>query len=1133
LGEAGVLYEERRLALARADRERWRHLRARLTLVAGLKHPAVRRFREIDLDAETPRLVVEAPGRTLLDCIAHGGLPLEEALGMVRTLASALTEAHRLGLAHGCICPGHVALVTGEPVIDLAGTDTGDHLELEPYAGACRAADAWVTPASDVYALAALLSVLVSGKLPREGVGPVGGERGSWLLHLTAEMLERAAEKRPSIELVCNRLAGPVTSSRATTGRLPGDPTLTADGVAATQVMGASEVSVGAEVGRYRLEQLLGEGGMGRVYRAVDTASGEVVALKLMHSWVRDQAARERFSREARLLAEIDSPNVARLFEAGSAGDMHFLAMEYVEGPSLGIAIKERGSLPEAEALAIAADVARGLADIHSVGIVHRDVKPSNVILVAGEGDAPPRAKLCDLGIARRIDMRDTAQITRAGAFVGTPQYMAPEQCMGQEVDGRADVYSLGATLYAALTGRPPFNATDLAVIIGQQLNDMPADVRELAPDVSDELGELVMRALAKAPEHRFYDALDLLEAVEMLRRGEASRNIGTHPRLPHQSGDRVVSYVLELELDSSPEELWPYVSNTDRLNRSIGLGAVAVERRLRDGEPETLGRAQTFGFGLVWREHPFEWVSPQRFGVVRVFKKGPLYWYRSTVEMTATGSGTALRHTIEAAPRGMFGRLAAAFEIGVRTRRALARVYRRIDRLARESAASGATCIVEDPFEASPRLSGPGLVRLQQVAARMVAQGCQQRVVDTLVDYLSRAPAPELARIRPRTFARRFELAPADVLRTFLHGAREGALTLRWDILCPSCRSASAMADALSQIREHGHCDVCNIDFELNFASSIELVFQVHAQIRRADGGLYCIGGPAHRPHVLAQVSLAPGERFAADMRLPPGRYRVLTRDAEAEWSFRVSRDAPLPRLEISLQRGISPDRPRSVAAGRQQLVLCNDMDRPALVRVERDSGDSEALTAAQAVCTPEFRNLFPGELLSPGVLVGVSRIAVLVVELHDQALLRDAQAEEWPLYRALAALREETEKAVELEGGCVVKLHGDGVMAVFSEPVAAVRAGMALVASSDALSARMAVHHGPSMVTTINQRLDYFGKLVYRLHELCAGAGPGELALSEAIVADPGVAELLRAPAPGVEMSRRSAGQMMLRRA
>src|SRR5262249_53574674 len=153
---------------------------------------------------------------------------------------------------------------------------------------------------------------------------------------------------------------------------------------------------------------------------------------------------------------------------------------------------------------------------------------------------------------------------------------------------------------------------------------------------------------------------------------------------------------------------------------------------------------------------------------------------------------------------------------------------------------------------------------------------------------------------------------------------------------------------------------DVCNIDFALNFAQSIELVFQAHPQIRRADGGLYCIGGPAHRPHVLAQVWLQPGERFATDLRLPPGRYRVPSPEAEAEGSFRVSRDAPLPRLEISLQRGIAPDRARSVAAERQQLVLANDLDCRALVRVERDSGENEALTAAEAACSPEFRNLF-----------------------------------------------------------------------------------------------------------------------------------------------------------------------------
>jgi serine/threonine protein kinase len=252
--------------------------------------------------------------------------------------------------------------------------------------------------------------------------------------------------------------------------------------------MGAESVAGG----RYRLERPLGHGGMASVFAARDTGLDRAVAVKLLaENLADDKELRKRFLREARLAARLSHPNVVSVFDAGEYDGRPYIVMELVEGETLA----ERGRVPLEEARALALQAARGLAHAHDAGLIHRDIKPGN-LLVRVDGTL----KIADFGIARAAE---TTALTKAGTVLGTAAYLAPEQALGEEVTPAADVYSLGAVLYELLTGRPPFEFDSLADLAEQQRAMAITPVRELAPQVPRDLEDLVMRCLARNPAYR------------------------------------------------------------------------------------------------------------------------------------------------------------------------------------------------------------------------------------------------------------------------------------------------------------------------------------------------------------------------------------------------------------------------------------------------------------------------------------------------------------------------------------------------------------------------------------------------------------------------------------------------------
>jgi Protein kinase domain len=257
----------------------------------------------------------------------------------------------------------------------------------------------------------------------------------------------------------------------------------------------------GETFGRYAIESMLGRGGMGTVFLASDERLARKVALKVIApELAADESFRARFLRESQLAASLDHPHVIPIYDAGEVDGVLYLAMRYVRGPSLQALIRAHGALPTASVQRVAEEIGGALDAAHEAGLVHRDVKPANILL-AEPGD---HAYLCDFGLARRTTSKS---VTRAGSFLGTVDYSAPEQIQGRPVDGRADVYSLGCLLFHCLAGQAPFaRETELAVLHAH-LHDPPPALSEVRPDLPRALDGVLARAMAKEPSDRYASA--------------------------------------------------------------------------------------------------------------------------------------------------------------------------------------------------------------------------------------------------------------------------------------------------------------------------------------------------------------------------------------------------------------------------------------------------------------------------------------------------------------------------------------------------------------------------------------------------------------------------------------------------
>jgi class 3 adenylate cyclase len=528
-------------------------------------------------------------------------------------------------------------------------------------------------------------------------------------------------------------------------------------------------------------------------------------------------------------------------------------------------------------------------------------------------------------------------------------------------------------------------------------------------------------------------------------------------------------------ELAAPSAALWPLVADTDRFNRDTGVPPVEVlgteanaRRRLR---------LRRFGMPIEWEEEPFEWLRPQRFGVVRRFTRGPIVELRVQARLEERpDGGTNLEYEVRVRPRNLLGALAAVVQIGLLSRLRFARAFRAYDRLATRS----------EPLRAEPdgavRLAPGGRERLRLGAEKLRGQGLDPPLIESLVRLLERGDEQTLTRLRPYELADAWRAGRRELLELLLHATRAGLTELRWELLCPSCRGAASTVASLRELAPGVHCETCGIDVSTDLDRSVEVTFAASPSVRPLDRREFCVGGPQLSPHIIAQQLLRPGERRDLTVQLQAGTYQV-----------RALGEAGGDVFE---------------ATGETVVTLANESEGERLLRLERAEWREGAATAAEVTSLQAFRDLFSTEVLRPGEPVSVGTLTVLFTDLRDSTRYY-REVGDAPAFGSVMQHLDVLREAVAAEDGAVVKAMGDAIMAVFTRPAAALRAGLAAqrAVAGRPLSLKVGIHTGPCIAITQNGVLDYFGStvnLAARLVSLSTGA---DIVVSGDVLADPEV--------------------------
>jgi class 3 adenylate cyclase len=572
-----------------------------------------------------------------------------------------------------------------------------------------------------------------------------------------------------------------------------------------------------------------------------------------------------------------------------------------------------------------------------------------------------------------------------------------------------------------------------------------------------------------------------------------------------------------EWDLSASPEALWPLVSDSDRFNRDTG-----IPQLVQKGEgPDRVIAFRKFGYTVRWREEPFEWSRPGRFGVARHYLSGPLREMKVSVQLVALPSGgTRLRyHTdLEARHPLLLPILSLGFRLAIK--RKFTAVFRAYDRAA--LAASGADAVPSSALAravpAPERTFAPsGRARLAARFQDLLQAGADPVLAARIRLLLEDGDDSELIRIRPYMMADAWRTGRRQTLEACLLAARTGLLDFRWDLLCPSCRGAKFTASHLKDIKGPIHCEACHIDFRAAFDRSVEVTFAANRSIRAPEAGEYCVGSPQRTPHVHLRQTLEPGKAMTVDLSLQPGRYRLRSPSLEGAWHITASEDGEAHAHAEPRAAGW----PEGEAAWsiRPRLSLANPTGRRVAFILERNAWADDAATAAEVTALQSFRDLFADEALRPGEEISVGSLAFLFTDLRGSTRLY-REAGDAKAFGLVMEHFDILKSVIAEEGGAVVKTIGDAVMAVFPRPQSAVRAALEshrrLRESQPLLILKTGVHCGSCIAVNQNDRLDYFGSTLNLSARLLGFSEGGDLVVTRDAGRDPETAAWLKAHGP-----------------
>ena len=552
---------------------------------------------------------------------------------------------------------------------------------------------------------------------------------------------------------------------------------------------------------------------------------------------------------------------------------------------------------------------------------------------------------------------------------------------------------------------------------------------------------------------------------------------------------------------DLPPDELWPVLADTNRFNEAMGLPPYVLEETPQpNGTVLRRGKGKAAGFALEWEEKPYEWIEGRHFRQAREFTRGPFRRFGPVFDLEPDGTGgSRVSYGLEYEPLTLTGRL-----FGARlARQAGGVVEKRI--LEAVSFAKGERATWFDlPLPDLPEGARERATALaNEVDRSPYGNGLGHRLADLVLTGM----ATDLQHLKPKRLARDLGVPSRAAIEACLAATRAGLLTMKWDLLCTNCRGAKFTTTALSELPRGAHCPSCNIDYDRDFEKNVELCFAPAPAVRPLGVGGFCLSGPMATPHVLVQVLLAPGEKRSVSLDLPAGSYRLRTLHPGAVVDVEHGGGAfPGLRIAATGVEAMPPGPARTIS-----FVNATDFELAALI--EDRTWTRDALTAPEVISLQAFRDLFAEATLRPGDEAGVSQVALLFSDLQGSTALyeRVGDAAAFNMVRGHFALLA---SIVREHDGAVVKTIGDAVMASFCDPAHAVKAALAMQAGIAAhdLVLKLGVHAGPSVVVTLNNRLDYFGSTVNMTARLQGQSEGGDIVLSRSVADDPAVQPLLK---------------------
>lgn len=535
---------------------------------------------------------------------------------------------------------------------------------------------------------------------------------------------------------------------------------------------------------------------------------------------------------------------------------------------------------------------------------------------------------------------------------------------------------------------------------------------------------------------------------------------------------------------------VWQILSHTDRLNRHIGLSPVQYDELNSDSSGFfRSAHSRVAGIALRWREYPFQWESEWRHSVVRIYDQGPIDRFEGGLELEDTDSGaTKLTLFSNISGRGPAGRALVPF---------IARQFmqKTLD-FCEKKFVPGASFLPRGPAPARGAVDENLLFRL---ISELKERPIRNDYADALALYLRTAGDDEAASLRPFEWARGVGLDEHEALRTCLHGVKVGIFNMRWAMMCPNCRVSKAESNSLGTLENQVHCDLCGVNYDLNFDRYVELKFAVHPAVRRAESAIFCIGGPFQSPHILVQKRIEPGEMtiFPLLEARQELRLRVLKHNKHVE----VAPDAPPQTRLVWSGQGWNTARVRG------PFIVEDASDQTIFVALEKIEWDSSAVTAARVTMLQEFRDLFSSEVLRPGRQVAVENVTLFFSDLSNSTALYESIGDA-PAFGRVGSHFDFLTEHISANRGAVVKTMGDAVMAVFYAPEDAVRASLKIqqnfhafrdtLSESGGIDLKIGLHHGPPLVVNSNDRHDYFGRTVNIAARVAGASRRGDFVLT-----------------------------------